>query len=120
MLGEAWLHMNENPPRLTGWESVNSGKDFGSRPELSDRQVMDAQAYNWITRYQNPDRPDTAYRSYDVWPLADEYLVRGYANSRWPAVIPQIPAGGLPYDIDGIRRKTAGQYRSYQEIIFSI
>ncbi|QXX11218.1 DUF3491 domain-containing protein [Salmonella enterica] len=93
VLGEAWLHMNENPPRLTGWESVNSGKDFGSRPELSDRQVMDAQAYNWITRYQNPDRPDTAYRSYDVWPLADEYLVRGYANSRWPAVIPQIPAG---------------------------
>ncbi|EAR6709771.1 DUF3491 domain-containing protein [Salmonella enterica] len=93
VLGEAWLHMNENPPRLTGWASVNSGKDFGSRPELSDRQVMNAQAYNWITRYQNPDRPDTAYRSYDVWPLADEYLVRGYANSRWPAVIPQIPAG---------------------------
>lgn len=93
VLGEAWLHMNENPPRLTGWASVNSGKDFGSRPELSDRQVMNAQAYNWITRYQDHDRPDTAYRSYDVWPLADEYLVRGYANSRWPAVIPQIPAG---------------------------
>ncbi|HAF4706191.1 TPA: DUF3491 domain-containing protein, partial [Salmonella enterica] len=93
VLGEAWLHMNENPPRLTGQASVNSGKDFGSRPELSDRQVMDAQAYNWITRYQDHDRPDTAYRSYDVWPLADEYLVRGYANSRWPAVIPQIPAG---------------------------
>ncbi|HCL5271218.1 TPA: DUF3491 domain-containing protein [Salmonella enterica] len=93
VLGEAWLHMNENPPRLTGWPSVNSGKDFGSRPELSDRQVMNAQAYNWITRYQDSDRPDTAYRSYDVWPLADEYLVRGYANSRWPAVFPQIPAG---------------------------
>lgn len=35
VLGEARLHMNENPPRLTGWASVNSGKDFGSRPELS-------------------------------------------------------------------------------------
>ncbi|ECJ2985011.1 DUF3491 domain-containing protein, partial [Salmonella enterica subsp. salamae] len=93
VLGEAWLHMNENPPRLTGWASVNSGKDFGSRPELSDRQVMNAQAYNWITRYQDHDRPDTAYRSYDVWPLADEYLAHGYANSRWPAVIPQIPPG---------------------------
>jgi len=93
VLGEAWLHMNENPPRLTGYASVNSGKDFGSRPELSDRQVMNAQAYNWITKYQDPYRPDTAYRSYDVWPLADQYLVRGYANSRWPAVIPQIPAG---------------------------
>ncbi|ECC9542940.1 toxin B, partial [Salmonella enterica subsp. salamae] len=93
IVGGTWLYMNENPPRLTGYSSVNSGKNFGSRPYLSDRQVMDARAYNWITRYQDPDRPDTAYRSYDVWPLADEYLVRGYANSRWPAVIPQIPAG---------------------------
>ncbi|EBA4612061.1 DUF3491 domain-containing protein, partial [Salmonella enterica] len=105
VLGEAWLHMNENSPRLTGWPSVNSGKDFGSRPELSDRQVMNARAYNWITRYQDSDRPDTAYRSYDVWPLADEYLVRGYANSRWPAVIPQIPAGNYHTVLMGFGEK---------------
>ncbi|ECF6084931.1 DUF3491 domain-containing protein [Salmonella enterica subsp. houtenae] len=105
VLGAAWLHMNENPSRLTGWSSVNSGKDFGSRPGLSDRQVMQAQAYNWCTAYIDTARPDTAYRTYIVWPFEDKYLVRGYANSRWPAAIPQIPAGNYHTILMGFGEK---------------
>ncbi|ATI83646.1 hypothetical protein CGA24_00655 (plasmid) [Salmonella enterica subsp. enterica] len=93
VLGEAWLRMNENPPRLTGYPSVNSGKNFGSHPELNDYQVMNARAYNWQCK--------KAKHVWDTRIICDvektypprENMALGYANSRWPVTLPQIPAG---------------------------
>ncbi|ECJ2283371.1 DUF3491 domain-containing protein, partial [Salmonella enterica subsp. salamae] len=93
VLGEAWLHMNENPPRLTGYPSVNSGKNFGSHPEMSDQQVMFARAYNWYCKSSKHVWDTRVHCDFERPYLPRESMALGYANSRWPATFPQIPAG---------------------------
>ncbi|WP_256859788.1 DUF3491 domain-containing protein [Salmonella enterica] len=93
VLGEAWLHMKSNPPRLTGYPSVNSGKNFGSRPELNDDQVMNARAYNWQCKKAKHVWDTRTICNVEKTYPPRENMALGYANSRWPATLPQIPAG---------------------------
>ncbi len=47
ILGNLVLDMRRVPPSLSGRASFNSGKDYGSHPGRTDRQVMADRAYNW-------------------------------------------------------------------------
>ncbi|ECI3497692.1 hypothetical protein DMO32_24285 [Salmonella enterica subsp. salamae] len=84
IVGGAWLYMNENPPRLNGYSSVNSGKNFGSRPHLSDQQVMNARAYNWECKPGKHLWDTRIHCDVEVTYPSREQMAPGYANSRWP------------------------------------
>ncbi|HCC0887066.1 TPA: DUF3491 domain-containing protein [Salmonella enterica] len=97
ILGKVLLDMRHTPPRLTGRPSFNSGKDYGSHPNKTDRQVMADRAYNWVcTNNGDAHVPSLWGEHRDVCnavSVTPDQMARGYANRQWPEKIPGIPPG---------------------------
>lgn len=59
VLGNIYLDMRENPPILHGEKSYNSGKNIGSHPDMTDREIMESRAYNFAcTKLSDAGEPD--------------------------------------------------------------
>lgn len=118
VLGGITVDLRHNPPRLTGEPSYNSGKNFGSRPDLTDRQVMEHRAYNWSCHYTFRDAHVP-----NIWgedkPICNAVAVTagamaaGYANRHWPRRLPRIPAGDYHTVIAGY----GATFRASTEVI---
>jgi len=97
ILGNVVLDMRRAPPSLSGRASFNSGKDYGSYPGRTDRQVMADRAYNWAcTNPGDAHVPDFWGEYRDICSavqITPEQMAQGYANRRWPERIPEIPSG---------------------------
>lgn len=98
VLGDVFLDLRSTPPRLSGRPSFNSGKGYGSHPELTDRQVMEARAYNWVCTNAGdahvPHLGGGRYRdTCHTVPVSTGQMALGYANRRWPETLPEIPPG---------------------------
>ena len=98
VLGNVYLDMRKNPPLLHGEKSYNSGKNIGSRPDMTDREIMEARAYNFAcTKISDAGVPDIfGWEDKDIcnsMKLSESQLAHGYSNRQWPSQIPVIPEG---------------------------
>ncbi|KIQ48470.1 hypothetical protein TA05_26285, partial [Citrobacter rodentium] len=74
VLGKMVLDLRQSPPLLTGERSFNADRKIGHRPDLGDWQIREKVGY-----------------AYSISPYYA--LAHGYANSKWPRSLPEIPAG---------------------------
>ncbi|EEZ8987333.1 toxin B, partial [Escherichia coli] len=98
VLGNVHLDMRENPPILHGEKSYNSGKNIGSHPDMTDREIMESGAYNFAcTKLSDAGEPDIfGWGDKDVcnsMELSESQLANGYSNRQWPSQSPVIPEG---------------------------
>ncbi|HAY0237657.1 TPA: DUF3491 domain-containing protein [Escherichia coli] len=93
VLGKMILDLRQSPPLLHGERSFNTDKVIGHRPDLGDWQIREKLSYaNSFSPYSS--------------------LAHGYANSKWPQTLPQIPAG----EYDTIILGYSHQYKANTEI----
>ncbi|HFO7300658.1 TPA: DUF3491 domain-containing protein, partial [Escherichia coli] len=88
----------ENPPILHGEKSYNSGKNIGSHPDMTDREIMESRAYNFAcTKLSDAGEPDIfGWGDKEIcnsMELSESQLANGYSNRQWPSQIPVIPEG---------------------------
>ncbi|EER8968743.1 DUF3491 domain-containing protein, partial [Escherichia coli] len=98
VLGNIYLDMRENPPILHGEKSYNSGKNIGSHPDMTDREIMESRAYNFAcTKLSDAGEPDIfGWGDKEIcnsMELSESQLANGYSNRQWPSQIPVIPEG---------------------------
>ncbi|ELV0971681.1 DUF3491 domain-containing protein, partial [Escherichia coli] len=98
VLGNIYLDMRENPPKLHGEKSYNSGKNIGSHPDMTDREIMESRAYNFAcTKLSDAGEPDIfGWGDKEIcnsMELSESQLANGYSNRQWPSQIPVIPEG---------------------------
>ncbi|HAM8249957.1 TPA: DUF3491 domain-containing protein, partial [Escherichia coli] len=87
-----------NPPILHGEKSYNSGKNIGSHPDMTDREIMESRAYNFAcTKLSDAGEPDIfGWGDKEIcnsMELSESQLANGYSNRQWPSQIPVIPEG---------------------------
>ena len=93
VLGKMVLDLRQSPPLLTGERSFNADRKIGHRPDLGDWQIREKVGY-----------------AYSISPYYA--LAHGYANSKWPRSLPEIPAG----EYDTIILGYGKQYKANTEI----
>ncbi|EFA4283135.1 DUF3491 domain-containing protein, partial [Escherichia coli O167:H9] len=93
VLGKMELDLRQSPPVLRGESSFNADRKIGHRPDLGDWQIREKVGY-----------------AYSISPY--HALAHGYANSKWPRTLPEIPAG----EYDTIILGYSHQYKASTEI----
>lgn len=93
VLGKMELDLRQSPPVLRGERSFNADRKIDHRPDLGDWQIREKVGY-----------------AYSISPY--HALAHGYANSKWPRTLPEIPAG----DYDTIILGYGHQYKASTEI----
>ncbi|HHH6703325.1 TPA: DUF3491 domain-containing protein [Escherichia coli] len=93
VLGKMELDLRQSPPVLRGERSFNADRKIGHRPDLGDWQIREKVGY-----------------AYSISPY--HALAHGYANSKWPRTLPEIPAG----EYDTIILGYGHQYKASTEI----
>ncbi|HFS3148222.1 TPA: DUF3491 domain-containing protein, partial [Escherichia coli] len=78
--------------------SYNSGKNIGSHPDMTDREIMESRAYNFAcTKLSDAGEPDIfGWGDKEIcnsMELSESQLANGYSNRQWPSQIPVIPEG---------------------------
>ncbi|HAN0260242.1 TPA: DUF3491 domain-containing protein, partial [Escherichia coli] len=76
----------------------NSGKNIGSHPDMTDREIMESRAYNFAcTKLSDAGEPDIfGWGDKEIcnsMELSESQLANGYSNRQWPSQIPVIPEG---------------------------